>query len=181
MYRQRLVHFFTLLAFVLAGARAAKSQPRQYQFEQFPVQVFKGRIQTPKGVHKESTGEWRDENGKMINDLAVNFAGEYWLIAHSCGTGCRGYSLLNLRTGADVHAIRMFDSGEPRPVTSDGHPYLTVLYTRRDSRLLIAEYHLDFGDPNRQETCRQRYYLLEGHHLRPLSKTFPFCTEEVQR
>jgi hypothetical protein len=75
----------------------------------------------------------------------------------------------------------MFDAPEHLPVTKDGHPYLTMLYYRPDSRLLIAEYHLDFDDPDKTETCRQRYFVLENGKLRPISKTFPFCTEERER
>jgi hypothetical protein len=72
----------------------------------------------------------------------------------------------------------MFDCTEERPVTKDGHPYLTVLFYKPDSRLLIAEYHLDFEDPDKKETCRQRYFVLEDGKIKPISKTFPFCTEE---
>jgi hypothetical protein len=53
-----------------------------------------------------------------------------------------------------------------------------MIYYRPDSQLLIAEYHLDFDDPKKQETCRQRYYVLENRKLKPISKTFSFCTEE---
>lgn len=41
-------------------------------------------------------------------------------------------------------------------MNKDGHPYLTILYTRPDSTLLIAEYLLDFMDPDKAETCRQQ-------------------------
>ncbi len=75
----------------------------------------------------------------------------------------------------------MFDGGDPLPKTKDGHPYLTVLFYKPDSRLLIAEYHLDFDNPDKPETCRQRYFVLEDGKLQPISKTFPFCTEEPKQ
>lgn len=72
----------------------------------------------------------------------------------------------------------MFATGDPMPKTSDGHPYLTILYYKPDSRLLIAEYHLDFDDPNKQETCRKRYFVFEYGKIKPISKAISFCTED---
>jgi hypothetical protein len=156
-------------------------QKRQFQFEQFPAKVYEGPFKIPDGLRKDEQGEWLDELDHSVAPPKVGFAGEYYLPVQSCGTGCRYYLLLNLRTGARIPEIYMFNAGDPLPKTKDGHPYLTMLYYRPDSRLLIAEYHLDFDDPNKKETCRQRYFVLENGKLRPISKTFPFCTEERER
>jgi hypothetical protein len=170
-----------LLGILLGFPLFALAQARQFQFEQFPVKVYQGPIKIPDGLHKDEDGQWRNDDGKPAAASEVGFAGEYYLPAHSCGTGCRYFDLVSLRTGVSVPAISMFNAGEPLPVTKDGRPYLTMLYYRPDSCMLIAEYHLDFDDPNKTETCRQRYFVLEGDKLRPISRTFPFCTEGHKR
>ena len=179
----RLVQMLPML--LVSGALScilspAWCQTREFQFEQFPAKVYQGPVKIPDGLHKDGQGEWRDENEKWVAPPEVNFAGEYYLAAHSCGTGCRYHELVSLRTGVAIPEIAMFNTGEPPPVTRDGHSYLTILYYKPDSRLLIAQYLLDFDDPNKAETCRQRYYVLENDKLRPISKAFPFCTEERQ-
>jgi len=153
-------------------------QTRQFKFEQFPVQVYSGEFHVPEGLHKNAMGDVVDEYGRRFAPLAVGFAGNYYLPVISCGTGCRGYLLADLRTGSNISQIDMFNSGEPAPRTKEGQPYITMLYYRPDSRLLIAEYHLNWDDPKWREACRQRYYVLENGKLRAISKTFPFCTED---
>jgi hypothetical protein len=170
---------FELICAVKIAQPQTQTHKRQFEFEQFPVEVYRGPIRIPPNLNNED-GTWRDELGKWVADPEVTFAGEYYLAAHSCGTGCRYYQLTSLRTGAMIPEISMFDAGEPQPKTRDGHPYLTILYYKPDSRLLIAEYHLDFDNPNKQETCRQRYYVLENRKLEPISITFSFCTEDSE-
>ena len=145
-----------------------QTRKRHFQFEQFPAEVYKGPIRIPSNLHRDAEGAWRDDLGKLVDEPEVTFAGEYYLAGHSCGTG------------EEIRQVDQFDAGEEPPKTADGHPYLTILYGRPDSRLLIAEYHLDFDDPNKQETCRQRYFVLEGGKLKPISKTFSFCTEDSE-
>jgi hypothetical protein len=174
---RKSIQLLLLVAGLCAGT-PSWCQTRQFQFEQYPVEVYKGRIHTPKWLHKNEDGEWENELEKPAQPPQVNFAGEYDLDALSCGTGCRYYELTNLRTGVDLREISMFDGGEPLPKTKDGHPFLTVLFYKPASRLLIAEYHLDFNSPDKAETCRQRYFVLEDGKLRSISKTFMFCTEE---
>jgi hypothetical protein len=171
-----------LIACVVSCANPPSwSQTRQFQFEQYPAKVYKGPIKIPKWLHQEDDGEWVYETARSASPPEVTYAGEYELDALSCGTGCRFYELANLRTGVEIPAIGMFDGGDPLPKTKDGHPYLTVLFYKPDSRLLIAEYHLDFDNPDKPETCRQRYFVLEDGKLQPISKTFPFCTEEPKQ
>ena len=163
---------------VLGVACGAQAPKRQFQFDQYPAKVYAGPIKVPEDLHKDESGDWHDENDKLYPPVDVGFAGEYYLPILSCGTGCRYHLLVNLRTGAYIPDISMFDAPEQRPKTKDGHPYLTMLYYKPDSRLLIAEYHLDFDDPRKQETCRQRYFVIEDGKLKPISKTFSFCTED---
>jgi hypothetical protein len=178
---RKLTSILLVFCAVLCVKLPARSQIRQFQFEQFPVKVYKGPIRIPKGLHEVEDGVWRDALEKGVAPPVVTFAGEYYLAGHSCGAGCRYYELANLRTGAEIQSIRRFDAGEVRPVTKDGHPYLTILYPRPESTLLIAEYLLDFMDPDKTETCRQQYFVLKQNKLRPVSKIFPFCTEERER
>jgi hypothetical protein len=104
----------------------------------------------------------------------VNFAGEYYLSGHSCGTCCRYYTLNNLRTGREVDAIRMFDAGDTPPRTKDGHTYVPILFFKPESRLLIVQYNLDLCG----NLCRQRYFVFEDGHFRAISKTLQSCTHE---
>lgn len=174
--------FPTLLSFcgVLISPRTSWSQKRQFQFEQFPVAVYQGSIRIPTGLHKGEKGAWRDALEKSVDEPEVTFAGEYYLAGHSCGTFCRYYQLFDLRTGKDIQGVDQFTAAEDPPKTPDGHPYLTTLYYKPDSRLLVAEYYLDFEDPNKQETCREQYFVLKGGKLKPISKTFSFCTEDSE-
>jgi hypothetical protein len=181
MLRKSFLLLPALIALLSLGAQSGLSQEQRLQFEKYPVQVYQGRLKIPKGIYKDAQGAWRDSLDKWCGEPAVNFAGEYWLDGHSCGTYCRYYTLSNLRTGAIIAAIDMFDATEEPPKTKDGHPYLTILHTRPDSRMLIAEYHLDFDNPDKEESCRQRYFVLEGGKLQPISKTLLICTEGRSR
>ena len=157
---------------------AAWGQTRQFQFEAFPAEVYHGRIHVPKWLHKLKDGEWVYISGTAASRPEVTFAGEYDLEGRTCGTQCRYYGMTDLRTGVDVPAIGMFDGAEPLPTTRDGQSYLTIHYFKPDSRLLIAEYLLNFREPDKPQSCRQRYFVLEDGKLKPISKTFMFCTEK---
>jgi hypothetical protein len=169
---------FALICAVKMAQPQAQTHKRQFEFEQFPAEIYKGPLHIPDDLHKDEQGDWRDYNDKWVAPPGVTFAGEYYLAARSCGAGCRYYELTSLRTGEAIPEISMFDSGEPLPKTRDGHSYLTILYYKPESRLLIAEYYLDFDGPNNTETCRQRYFVLENGKINPISKTLFFCTED---
>ena len=173
---QKSIQLLLVLSAVLSAGPASWGQTQQFQFEQFPVKVYKGHIHIPKWLHKLKDGEWLNESGKAASRPKVTYAGEYFLDVLSCGTSCRYYELANLRTGVEIPAISMFDCADPRPLTKDGHPFLTVLFYKPNSRLLIAEYHINFESSEEPETCRQRYFVLENGKLRAISKTFLFCT-----
>jgi hypothetical protein len=167
-----------LFCLVASPGCGAQDHLRQYQFEQYPAKLYDGPIKIPEGLHQDEDGAWRDALEKWVADPEVTFAGEYYLAGHSCGAGCRYYELTNLRTGTQSKDIAQFNATEERPRTPDGHPYLTILFSRPNSRLLIAKYLLDFDDPQKAETCRQQYFLFENRKLRAISKVFSFCTED---
>ncbi len=168
-----------LLVVVFDTALATTQTPaRKFQFEQYSTPIYKGPIRIPPGLHKDDEGTWRDALNKWVAPPEVTYAGKYYLAAHSCGTFCRFYELFDLRTGKNIRQVAQFTTAEDPPKSPDGHPYLTILYFKPDSRLLIAEYHLDFEGRDKRESCRQQYFLLKGDKLRPLSKTLLFCTEE---
>lgn len=166
-------------AVYIGGDASLACQPpkRQFQFDQYPAEIYKGPMHTPSGL-RNIDGSWRDESGKIVKPPEVNFAGEYYLAAHSCGVDCRYYQLSNLRTGTDIEEISRFSTGEMPPKTEDGHSYLTILHYQPDSRLIIAEYLLDFDSKDANVSCRQQYLVLEGDKIRPLSQVYRFCTEE---
>ena len=131
----------------------------------------------PGDVHKDSKGAWRDDSDKLVEDPEVNFAGDYYLAAHSCGTSCRYYTLDNLRSGREVKSVSMFDAAEPLPARKTG-TYVPILFFKPDSRLLIVQYELDLSPPVEHNPCRQRYYVFENGRFRSLSKTLMSCTRE---
>jgi hypothetical protein len=146
-------------------------------FGQFRVDVYPGRIKIPPGFHKDGDGLWVDESGKPASAPHVNFAGEYYLAAHSCGTCCRYYTLDDLRTGGSVDQVGMFDASDGAPhITKDGHTYVPILFFKPDSRLLIVQYELDLCTPAEQGRCRERYFVFENGRFRPISSTLLACT-----
>jgi hypothetical protein len=161
-----------------ASAQGAQTTTRKFSFEQYPVKVYRGRIKLPRGVYKDSDGAWRDKLGKWVSEPEVNFAGEYYLAAHSCGTCCRYYQLTNLRTGRESNAADMFNAAEPPPRTSDGHTYVPILFFRLESRLLVVQYELDPCSAGEKTQCRQRFFVFEGGKFRAISEEFKTCTDE---
>jgi hypothetical protein len=157
----------------------AQKDSQVFQFSQFPIDVYLGHLKIPREFHKDRDGSWVDESGKGFFAPRVNFAGEYYLTAHSCGTCCRYYTLSNLRTGAEIDQIRMFDAGDPTPTTKDGRTFVPILFFKPDSRLLIVQYELDLCTvPVKQRRCRQRYFILKDGRFEAISKTFQFCTQD---
>jgi hypothetical protein len=161
----------------LSGPCVAQEEVHIVQFGQFPVKIFEGSLKTPKDLHKDSDGAWRDALNKWVEPPVINFAGEYYLAAHSCGTGCRYYQLTNLRTGSEIQQIGMFDAGDPLPRTRDGHTYAPILFFKSDSKLLIVQYEID-PLTSKKRQCRQRYFLFNGESFTAISKTFSSCTRE---
>src|SRR5436189_575656 len=113
MFHPRMIAFVILLTFFcLPPSLAAQSSPR---FEDYQVPVYTGAIHRPKWIRHRGSDGWRDNLGKLVEEPGVNFAGKYFVSAHSCGTGCRYYSVTDLSSGRELDTLKDFDSAEPSP------------------------------------------------------------------
>lgn len=161
-----------LLVCVLAGgAFAQKALPR---FEDYQVPVYRGATRPPKWI-RHIGNVWRDNLGKLVEPPEINFAGKYFIVAHSCGTGCRYYTLTDLSLGRDLKVLGMFTTAEPPPKTRDGQSYLTELFSRPNSKMLVAQYHIELRQSG--EECRERVFMFEGVRLKPATRTRRACRE----
>jgi hypothetical protein len=177
-YLRWLVATFALL-FCAAQECAGQNKQEALSYGQFPAEVYQGRLIRPQWLKRWPDGELHDDSDKPAMPARVNFAGEYYLTAHSCGTCCRYYTLNNLRTGSELTAAGMFDAAEPEPHTRDGHTYVAVLYFRPNSRLVVVQYYLDqCASGEEKNLCRQRYFVFENGRFKPVSKTFGTCSRE---
>lgn len=158
-----------LIFSTLAAPLIAKPSPR---FDDYKVQVYSGQIHLPGWISHVGDDEWRDNLDKLVEPPKVNFAGKYFAAVHSCGTGCRYYTLTDLSDGRELNLLSDFTAAEPPPKTSEGYTYITDLVTRADSKLLIAQYHVDLP---RGEECRERAFVLEGEKITPVSNTRHSC------
>jgi hypothetical protein len=167
------------VALLLGSAGRCKTQvPRAIRFDQYPAQLYRGRRVVPREFHKNPDGSWQDESGKPASQPAINFAGEYYLAAHSCGTCCRYYTLDNLRQGGAVKQVGMFDATDPSPLTRDGRTYVPILFFRPDSNLLLVQYELDLCTPVVHNECRQRFFVFENGRFKAISGTLQHCPRE---
>jgi hypothetical protein len=160
------------LALILPRAPLYAGDPPR--FEEFAVPLYDGTVHPPKWIQHQERW-WTDELGKRVEAPVINFAGKYFLAAHSCGSGCRYYTMTDLSTGRESRLLEGFATAEPAPKTRDGREYLTILFSRSGSRMLIAQYHIDFG--KEKEECRERVFLLEKNRLKPITGTRRGCGE----
>jgi hypothetical protein len=137
------------------------------------VGIYTGKLMLPTG-YVVVDGIWRDNVGKEIAEPKVNFAGKYWVGLHSCGFGCRYYSMVDLSSGTETHMLDIFSSTDPPAKTRDGHLYFSNLVTRAQSKMLIAQYHVTL-DPVGTEECRERVFTMKEIYLIPLTKTKIGC------
>jgi hypothetical protein len=155
---------------------SAQKEKQTFSFNEFSVDVYHGHLKIPKVFLKDKDGLWQDVASKSMQTPQVNFAGEFFIAVHSCGTCCRYYTLHNLKTGEEIKQVSMFNAGDPTPVTKDGHTYVPILYFKPDSRLLVVQFELDLCTPVERNQCRQRYYVFEDGRFRPISNTIFSCT-----
>lgn len=148
----------------------SQTSPR---FEDYEVVIYRGNIHKPKWIRRVADDEWRDELGKLVEPPEVNFAGKYFVSGHSCGTGCRYYTMTDLSSGRELDLLKDFGAAEPPPKTREGYPYVTDLVTRANSKLVVAQFHIDSP---RGEECRERAFTLEGEKLTPVTSTRRSCT-----
>lgn len=156
------------LTIVFCSQIITAQQINSPRFEDYRVSKFKGKIRSPKWIKIVSKGEWRDDLGKLVAPPEINFGEKYYVAAHSCGTGCRYYTMTDLSTGKEIDSLDVFASAEPLLKTSDGREYLTILYYRPNSKLLIAQYLVGFNSESEQ--CRERAFVFNNGNIKPLGK-----------
>jgi hypothetical protein len=144
------------------------------KFEDFPATKHPGPWVLPKGVRRVSANEWRNENGKLIEPVKVNFAGKYAIILNSCGTGCRYYTLTDLSTGRGLNTLSVFAAAEPPPTTKEGFTYITDLVGQAGSNMLVAQYQVETRTAGTE--CRERVFVFENEKLKPLTNTKKGCS-----
>lgn len=148
-------------------------QISQLKFSDHRTKIFIGKKHWPKWLRKEESDCWRDQLGKCIPvDPSLNFAGKYFVTGHSCGTGCRYFTITDLSTGRDLdRVLSRFTTAEPPP-TIEGRPYLVDLVFHPNSKLIVAQYF--FSDSVNNE-CRERRFLFTGRTLKALTKFRKTC------
>jgi hypothetical protein len=159
---------------VRTTVRADKSSPK---FADYPAAAYTGSLHIPSYYVREAGGLWRDDMGKQVAPVAISFAGKYYIGLHSCGTGCRYFTLSDLSNGRDSKALDMFssDGGEPTK-TRDGRTYVTELIAHPESTMLIARYYIEPSAFHSAE-CRERIFVLrdDGQSATPITGTMLGC------
>ncbi|MCM1512271.1 MAG: hypothetical protein NC112_04065 [Oxalobacter formigenes] len=176
---------FLAIAFFLAKTGNCQSRPL---FEDYPVrEIYTGEFHLPDDLTKEVANDpitktfeditWRNEVGKRINSPEINFAGKYYLFINSLGTLAHYYRMIDLSTGKYVSNTDIFDSSEIHYMrTRRGYRCLTRLFTKPDSRLVLAQC-TDARLIDNPE-CEARYFLLDNNRkFRPLTKKRYSCIE----
>ena len=160
-----------LMLLLLTHNFTAQTSPK---FMDHPVAVYTGKLHNPKWIRKVGPDEWRDRLDKLTVPPEVNFAGKYFVAVHSCGTQCRYYSMTDLTTGRDLDLLSDFGSADPPPKTRDGHTYIADLITLANSKMLVAQYYVQFpGDVE----CRERTFVFEDGKITPITGTRRTCTK----
>ncbi|WP_334089931.1 hypothetical protein [Helicobacter typhlonius] len=136
-------------------------------FSKYPAQIYQGKHKISQD-YKCANTECRDINGKLV-DLKINFAGKYSIIPHSCGTGCRFYSLLDKQSGNDDYMILSRFNTTPDTNNKDS---IDILLSQKDSNLLIAQYEYHNG------TCKQEKFIFDGKKLKFITKVLESCNEQ---
>lgn len=163
---------FLFFCFGVDSADRVRSSSGILGFSDFPVEIV-DVAEVPVGYSRDPSGAWRDSFGKMVESPAVNFSGRYYVGLHSCGAGCRYYSLTDLQNGDDQSSLlEMFGSTDPPSRTRDGHTYITNLVMRPGSSLLIAQYIIDAPGG---EICRERLFVLAGSVIKAMTPTRGRC------
>ncbi|WP_239483094.1 hypothetical protein [Paraburkholderia sp. C35] len=136
----------------------ATAHPDEPKFADYRVAIFRGDTKVP-GYYKRTGNDWYDEMGKMVAAPEVNFAGKYHIGVHSCGMGCRYYTLSDLSNGIDSNALDIFSNDVRSKSTSNTENYIVDLASKSDSKMLIAQYHIQ-QSASFKEKCRQKVFTL---------------------
>ncbi|HTH73140.1 MAG TPA: hypothetical protein VL635_01925 [Trinickia sp.] len=174
--RTTLATVLSSFAVAFAPTQAADHLPLP-KFEDHAAVAYTGPLHIPSYYTRDSEGIWRDDMGKAVAPVAINFAGKYYIGLHSCGTECRYFTLSDLSNGRDSKALDMFSSGDGEPAkTRDGRRYLTDVIAHRDSVMIVARYYID-RSAGRPPECRQRVFVLsgDGDKVIPITGTTEGC------
>lgn len=147
------------------------------EFSDYPISVYNGALHIPSYFTLDSSGVWRDDLGKEVAPVQVNFAGKYYLGLHSCGSECRYFTLSDLSTGRESKALDMFSAADGKPPrTRDGRGYVTELIVHPNSTMLLARYQID-GSADHPSECRERVFVLshDGNEAKPVTPTAAGC------
>ncbi|GEM_PF-2008493 len=127
-------------------------------FKEYLVSVYQGQIIPPEGyIQKDDI--WFDDLGKAVNPPVINFAGSYNISSHSCGSGCRYYTLTNLTNGKDFSEIfANFVSGQENNTAIN---YFIELVSKPDSNLLLARYYKKLDSEDFQD-C---YFIFKDNKI----------------
>lgn len=146
-------------------------------FSQYFTPIYSGKMMIPNYYY--NAGEfWRDDMGKVVEKPEINFAGEYYIGTHSCGTDCRYFTLSNLKDGLDYRVLDSFSSsGEAPKRASDGNTYGVRIISRPYSRLLVVQYIFD-ESKNNNARCEEQLFLFdaEDKEISPIGKRLHQCS-----
>ncbi|MDH1056824.1 hypothetical protein [Aquipseudomonas alcaligenes] len=153
------------LLFVFFSRAAQSEKTDKSIFQDHQVTVYEGKTLIPDG-YRFSGGVWFDEIGKATNAPSINFSGKYLIGLHSCGQGCRYYTLTDLITGNYNPSLEIFSSGgETQSKTKPGSTYYVELLFKRHSNLLIAQRYTQL---KKEEVCMETHLIFEDSKLRTI-------------
>lgn len=127
-------------------------------FDKYLVDIYRGKTIPPKEYTQED-GIWFDDLGKAVNPPIINFAGSYNIGLHSCGYGCRYYTLTNLTNGKDFSKVLQDFTSNPENNTVTN--YFIELFSKPDSNLLQARYY-ETPDSEDYQDC---YFIFKDKNL----------------
>ena len=164
-----MTRFIAPILVLVALATVSFPQRTLPKFADYPVTVYTGRKIIPRFL-THTDGCWREELGYCTQNPKINFAGKYFIFQRSCGSYCGFFRFADMSTG------REFDLPDPKPnkkpILLNGPFYTVDIFTRKNSRLLIAQFH---SHSTPKESCSERSFVLIGSRLKSLTKTFVPC------
>jgi hypothetical protein len=133
----------------------------QPEFAQYPAHMAPATTGLAKALHFSTDQGRRYRTAiRQAAQQGPNFAGHHRLATWGCGTDCRGFAIVNLKTGqVYTHPHIQLVAG----VMGNGDERLAF---RADSRLLVISGALD-DDPAR---TAQFFYLWQGRRLQLLMR-----------
>ncbi|MBN3759472.1 hypothetical protein [Burkholderia sp. Ac-20365] len=173
--KKLFIFLLTLVVIWSAGVYAGDDSllPR---FSDLPVEIYRGKLKVP-AYYAKVNDHWIDDMGKLVSAPVINFAGKYHIGLHSCGADCRYFTLSDLATGFESNELDMFSADSDHPKrTLDGRAYITDLISRNDSKILIAQYHIEATTAHDRE-CRERLFSWKEREkkLKAITETINHC------